>query len=103
IIFNRLVSTIDWNIWWLIFAVSLINFWRQLFVRENLFIFLSVIGTLVFYLALYVFTPNNSYIITGLVDQRNLLTIVPLSIFYAGLLFSSNHGKIKGIEPQGKS
>jgi len=95
IIFARLFGTINWNIWWLIFIVSLITFWRQLFVRENLFVFLSVAGTLVFYLALYVFTPNNSYIITGLVDQRNLLAIIPLSIFYIGLLFSNNYDKIE--------
>jgi len=95
IIFDRLVSTVDWNIWWLIFIISLITFWRKLFIRENLFLFLSVVGAMFFYLALYVFTPNNSYIISGIVDQRNLLTIIPFSIFYIGLLFSNNYDKIE--------
>jgi len=94
IIFAHLVGTIDWNIWWLIFVVSLITFWRKLWTRENLLLFLSVVGTLGFYLVLYLFTPNANYVASGMIDQRNLLTIAPLGIFYVGLLFSYNYDKI---------
>jgi len=63
-------------------------------VEYPLFLFLVVIGSLIFYLFLYVFTPNADYIASGLVDQRNLLTIIPLTIFYIGLLFSNQSVKI---------
>ena len=91
-IFNTLTSTINWNIWWLVFVLGLAVNWRRVFARENLF--LVVIGSLIFYLFLYVFTPNADYIASGLVDQRNLLTIIPLTIFYIGLLFSNQSVKI---------
>jgi hypothetical protein len=94
VIFSRLFGTINWNIWWLIFGISLITFRRRLLTQENLFWLLSLLGVFGFYLVLYLFTPNASYITMGIVDQRNLLTIVPISVFYVGLLFSNNYDKI---------
>ncbi|MDD2646400.1 MAG: glycosyltransferase family 39 protein [Patescibacteria group bacterium] len=96
ILFNRLIVISNWNIWWLIFILLIIFNWRSLWHRENSFLFFSVLGCLIFYLALYVFTDsNNYYLLVGVIDQRNLLTIAPLTIFYGALLFFGDYVKIE--------
>jgi hypothetical protein len=87
ILFSALTTTISWNVWWLIFLLVLIFNWRKIFSRELMFLSLTVFGSIIFYFGLYVFTSNYKYIIDGTILQRNLLTIVPMAVFYIALFF----------------
>lgn len=88
IFFSKFITTINWNIWWLIFVLVLILNWRKIFNPDFRFMSLTVFPSIIFYLAIYVFTANAQFIVSSVIDQRNLLTITPLTVFYIAIFFT---------------
>ena len=49
-------------------------------------LFLTIIGVLAAYFILYFFTPYFQFVLDGTIVGRNLLTILPISVFLGGLI-----------------
>ncbi|MGB9609200.1 MAG: hypothetical protein ACPL3E_02375 [Minisyncoccia bacterium] len=93
-IWASLLLESGWHILWLVLILTLISWPKSFFNKFNLFLGLNVFGSLFFYFALYLFTSANfEYLKMGMILNRNLLTVVPLVLFYLGLIFSENFNK----------
>ena len=79
----------SFHLWPGIFILILILRWRRIFVYPNYYLFLTFIGVLAAYLLLYIFTPSYEFVLKGTIVGRNFFTLLPISIFLAGLISTS--------------
>jgi|GEM_PF-1520642 len=60
-----------------------------------IFLILTVLGVIVAYSLLYVFTLSYQFALDGTIVSRNFLVLAPLSIFLAGIVFPNANGRDK--------
>ncbi len=77
----------SFHIWPGVFVLILILFYKKVFTPPYFYLFLMILGGFLAYLTLYIFTASFEFVSQGTVVGRNLITLVPISIFLAALLF----------------
>ncbi|MDA2922809.1 glycosyltransferase family 39 protein [Patescibacteria group bacterium AH-259-L07] len=86
--FQQVFISNSFHLWPGIFLIMLLFKARKAFSYPYTYILFMIFGVISAYLIIYVFTPSYEFALDGTVIGRNMLTIVPLSIFFAGLLLS---------------
>lgn len=86
--FQQIFISNSFHLWPAIFLLILFLRARCVVRAPYIYLLFIIIGAIGAYGMLYVFTPSYEFALDGTVIGRNMLTIVPLSIFLAGLLFS---------------
>jgi 4-amino-4-deoxy-L-arabinose transferase-like glycosyltransferase len=87
-IFKQTFFYHSFHLWPGIFVLVLIFYWPQLKKYQNFYLFLIILGSLIAYFILYFFTPTSQFLLGGTVLGRNLMTIIPLTIFLSALLIN---------------
>lgn len=83
----------SFHIWPGIFLIILFFKAPLVFSRPYVYILLIIFGVVCAYLIIYIFTPSYEFALAGTIIGRNILTIIPLTIFLAGLLFQQKNQK----------
>jgi hypothetical protein len=90
-IFSKLLEQLfifhSFHIWPGIFLIILILNWRRVFGKPNIYLFLIIFGALAGFLFVYLFTSAYQFVVDSTASSRNLLIIMPLTVFLAGLLY----------------
>ncbi len=90
-IFSKLLEQLfifhSFHIWPGIFLIILILNWRRVFSKPNIYLFLIIFGALAGFLFVYLFTSAYQFVVDSTASSRNLLIIMPLTVFLAGLLY----------------
>ncbi len=89
-LFEQLFIFHSFHLWLGIFMIILILNWRKVFSRPNIYLFLIIFGTLAGFLFIYLFTSAYQNVIDATASSRNLLVIMPLTVFLAGLLMKDS-------------
>lgn len=85
-LFDQIFLISSFHLWPGIFILFLIVFWKKIFVFPNYYLFLVILGAIAVYFCLYLFTTHYEYVIDGTSVGRNFLTLMPISVFLAGIL-----------------
>lgn len=83
----------SFHIWAGIFLLILLFYRRKVITQPYIYMLLIILGVICAYTILYVFTPLYEFAVDGTVIGRNFLTIIPISIFLAGLLMQPKNLK----------
>ncbi|MCH7759770.1 hypothetical protein IID20_05455, partial [Patescibacteria group bacterium] len=85
----------SFHLWPGIFLLILILAGRRVWSYPNYFLALIIFGVSFAYFILYLFTPSFEFVLDGTIVSRNFLTIIPLSIFWSGILLARQSSKDK--------
>ena len=89
-VFNSILRQIfvldSFHLWPGIFILILIIYWRKVFKTPYFYLFLTILGVFVGYCLLYFFTPYYQYVLDGTIVGRNLLAVLPISVFLGGTI-----------------
>lgn len=92
-VFNSILRQIfildSFHLWPGIFILLVIIYRKCVFKVPNLYLFLSILGVFFGYCFLYFFTPYFQFVLDGTIVGRNLLVVLPISIFLVGLVADS--------------
>jgi len=76
----------SFHLWPGIFLILLLIFWKNIFKKSNIYLFLIFLISFSFYLFLYFFTPSFQFVLQGTIVGRNLIVLLPLSIFFIAII-----------------
>ena len=87
-LFGALFTSNSWNIWWFIVIISIIVNFKNIIKNKELilgwlFLFFSLAG----FLILYLFTEEYQYALNNTAISRNILTLIPISVFITAISF----------------
>lgn len=86
--FNTMFTSNSWNIWWFVVVVSLIiNFKKIIKDKTQIFGWLFLILSFSGFLILYLFTEEYVFAMNSTANARNILTLVPISVFITAISF----------------
>lgn len=85
-VFQQIFLLRSFHFWPFIFVLILMFKWRKIGIYPNYYLFLVILGAIAVYFCLYLFTTHYEYVIDGTSVGRNFLTLMPISVFLAGIL-----------------
>ena len=86
--FGTMFTSNSWNIWWFVVVVSLIiNFKKIIKDKTQIFGWLFLILSFSGFLILYLFTEEYVFAMNSTANARNILTLVPISVFITAISF----------------
>lgn len=88
VLFRQLFVVSSFHLWFGFFILIMLFQWNKIFNCTNLYLFLVILGVFCGYLIIYLFTPSYQFVLDGTIVGRNFLTIIPISMFLAGVLYS---------------
>lgn len=88
-IFNKTFLNGNWHLLPLALIVLIIFYYKEIFNTNKRYIFYCFIFAWGFFMALYIFTPNNAgMILSDIILSRNYLTYFPIALYLIGQTFS---------------
>jgi len=85
-VFRQIFLANSFHLWPGIFLLIFLIKWRQVKVNYNFYLFFIILITLAAYFVLYLFTSSYQFMIDGTAFCRNMMVLIPTSIFLAALL-----------------
>lgn len=77
----------NWHLLFGLWVLVLIFYYKKIFTTEKKYIFWSTTLTFLFFAFLYVFTYNWTMVFSGIIVNRNFLTLVPQVLLLCGLVY----------------
>jgi hypothetical protein len=90
-LFESLFMSGNWNIWWIVFVVIFVfNIKTIIKNKEQLFGWLFLFIVSGEFLAVYFFTNDYQYAVNHTAISRNIITLLPISVFLVGVTYFSD-------------
>ncbi|MBI5700089.1 hypothetical protein HZC35_07305 [Candidatus Saganbacteria bacterium] len=77
----------NWHLLFGLWALVIIFYYKQIFTTEKKYLFWSTALAILFFSFLYVFTYNWTMVFSGIIVNRNFLTLVPQVLLLCGLVY----------------
>ncbi|MFA4906269.1 MAG: hypothetical protein WC645_07175 [Candidatus Margulisiibacteriota bacterium] len=80
----------NWHLLFGLWVLVIIFYFKKIFTTEKKYILWSTVLAILFFTFLYVFTYNWTMVFSGIIVNRNFLTLVPLVLLLCGLIFKED-------------
>lgn len=87
----------NWHLLFGLWVLVIIFYFKKIFATEKKYIFWSSALAMLFFIFLYVFTYNWSMVFSGIIVNRNFLTLVPLVLLLCGLVYKEDKRDVGNI------
>ena len=80
----------NWHLLFGLWVLVMIFYYKKIFTSEKKYIFWSTALAIIFFAFLYVFTYNWTMVFSGIILNRNFLTLVPQVLLLCGLVYKED-------------
>jgi signal transduction histidine kinase len=88
----------NWHLLFGLWVLVMIFYYKKIFTTEKKYIFWSTALAIIFFAFLYVFTYNWTMVFSGIILNRNFLTLAPQILLLCGLVFEQGGLNVRDVD-----